>query len=102
MLLARVHEGGPRQRLLRHALPLLLGGSGPRGGGGGVHAENSIFYYVALKRRGAPPSELHIYPKGGHGYGRTKCTEITIDLVPPGVPDLSLLLKSSLSPPLRP
>ena len=38
-----------------------------------VHAENSIFYFVALKQRGAPPSELHIYPKGGHGYGRTKC-----------------------------
>ncbi|KAG7369608.1 xylanase [Nitzschia inconspicua] len=37
-----------------------------------VHVENSIYYYLALKQRGAAPSELHIYPRGGHGYGR--CT----------------------------
>ena len=38
-----------------------------------VHAENSIFYFLSLKQNKAPPSELHVYPKGGHGYGRTKC-----------------------------
>jgi len=40
----------------------------------GIHCENSIFYYLALKRAGAPPSELHVYPdrnhKAMHGYGR--------------------------------
>ena len=30
--------------------------------------ENSVFYYLALKRAGVP-AELHIYPTGGHGYG---------------------------------
>ncbi len=33
-----------------------------------VRAENSIFYYLALKNAKVP-AELHIYPKGGHGYG---------------------------------
>jgi acetyl esterase/lipase len=37
-----------------------------------VHVENSIYYYLALKQKGAAPSELHVYPRGGHGYGR--CT----------------------------
>ena len=43
-----------------------------------VHAENALFYFLALKQKGAAPSELHIYPRGGHGYGR--CTM-------PGLPD---------------
>ena len=34
----------------------------------GIRVENSIYYYLALK--GAKvPAELHVYPKGGHGYG---------------------------------
>jgi acetyl esterase/lipase len=33
-----------------------------------VMVENSIYYYLALKRSHIP-SELHIYPTGGHGYG---------------------------------
>ena len=37
-----------------------------------VHCENALFYYYALKQVGAAPSELHIFPRGGHGYGR--CT----------------------------
>ena len=37
-----------------------------------VHVENSILYFLKLKTRGAPLSELHVYPTGGHGYGR--CT----------------------------
>ena len=34
----------------------------------GVRVENALFYSVALKQAGVP-FELHIYPKGGHGYG---------------------------------
>ena len=33
-----------------------------------MRAENSIYYYLALKNAKVP-AELHIYPKGGHGYG---------------------------------
>lgn len=33
---------------------------------------NSLQQFTRLKDAGAPPSELHVYPKGGHGYGR--CT----------------------------
>lgn len=33
-----------------------------------VNAENSIFYYLALKHAGVP-AELHIYSTGGHGFG---------------------------------
>eukprot|EP00929_Paragymnodinium_shiwhaense_P003412 TRINITY_DN103903_c0_g1_i1.p1 TRINITY_DN103903_c0_g1~~TRINITY_DN103903_c0_g1_i1.p1 ORF type:complete len:303 (-),score=47.29 TRINITY_DN103903_c0_g1_i1:10-918(-) len=36
------------------------------------HVETSIQYALELKTKGAPPSELHVYPAGGHGYGR--CT----------------------------
>jgi acetyl esterase/lipase len=34
----------------------------------GVKAESSIFYYLALKQAKVP-SELHVFPAGGHGYG---------------------------------
>jgi acetyl esterase/lipase len=33
-----------------------------------VHVESAYAYGLALKRAGVP-AELHIYPKGGHGYG---------------------------------
>ncbi len=33
-----------------------------------VRAENAVHYYLGLKRAGVP-AELHLYPKGGHGYG---------------------------------
>lgn len=33
----------------------------------GVPVENSLLYYEALRAHGVP-SELHIYPYGGHGY----------------------------------
>jgi len=36
-----------------------------------VHVENSLFYWLALKQQGVA-SELHLYPRGNHGYGR--CT----------------------------
>ena len=32
----------------------------------------SLPYYTRLVKAKAPPSEIHIYPRGGHGYGR--CT----------------------------
>jgi acetyl esterase/lipase len=34
----------------------------------GVPAENSIDFYLAL-RRAKVPAELHVYEKGGHGFG---------------------------------
>lgn len=33
-----------------------------------VHVENALEYYMALKKAGIA-AELHIYAKGGHGYG---------------------------------
>jgi acetyl esterase/lipase len=33
-----------------------------------VRVENVLFYSMALKQAGVP-FELHVYPKGGHGYG---------------------------------
>ena len=33
-----------------------------------VRVECALFYYLALKQAKVP-SELHIYPSGGHGYG---------------------------------
>ena len=33
-----------------------------------VASENSVYFYLALKTAGVP-AELHLYEKGGHGYG---------------------------------
>lgn len=33
-----------------------------------VHVENAVFFSLALKKAGVP-TELHVYPSGGHGYG---------------------------------
>jgi acetyl esterase/lipase len=33
-----------------------------------VRVENAVLYYLALKQARVP-SELHVYPTGGHGYG---------------------------------
>lgn len=33
-----------------------------------ARVENAVFYFLALKEANVP-SELHIYPTGGHGYG---------------------------------
>lgn len=38
---------------------------------GAVHPENSVRYYLALKRAGVDAS-MHIFPTGGHGYGAKK------------------------------
>lgn len=41
-----------------------------------VHVENSLVYYLALKNAKVP-AEMHLYSKGGHGYG-LRSTEATI------------------------
>ncbi len=33
-----------------------------------VHVENSLFYYLALKKAKVP-AEMHLFSTGGHGYG---------------------------------
>ena len=33
-----------------------------------MRVESALYYSIALKQSGVP-FELHIYPKGGHGYG---------------------------------
>ncbi len=33
-----------------------------------VRVENSLYFYLALKKAQVP-AELHVYPTGGHGYG---------------------------------
>jgi len=38
------------------------------GGDRGVPAENSVLFYMACRKAGVP-AELHIYEKGGHGFG---------------------------------
>jgi acetyl esterase/lipase len=35
------------------------------------HVDSSLAYFIALKAAGVP-TELHIYPDGGHGYGLRK------------------------------
>jgi acetyl esterase/lipase len=41
-----------------------------------VHVENAVQYFMALKKAGVP-AELHVYAKGGHGYG-LRPTELPI------------------------
>ena len=36
-----------------------------------MKAENSIDFYLAL-RKAKVPAELHVYERGGHGYGLRK------------------------------
>ncbi len=36
-----------------------------------IHVENSLFYYLALKEAKVP-AEMHLFAKGGHGYGLRK------------------------------
>jgi dipeptidyl aminopeptidase/acylaminoacyl peptidase len=46
-----------------------------------IHAEddnvvpvvNTLYFYEALQRHGVP-AEMHIYPKGGHGFGMHNTT----------------------------
>jgi acetyl esterase/lipase len=41
-----------------------------------AHVENAVQYFMALKNAGVP-TEMHIYAKGGHGYGLRK-TELPV------------------------
>jgi acetyl esterase/lipase len=41
-----------------------------------VHVENAVDYFMALKKAGVP-AEMHLYARGGHGYGLRK-TELPI------------------------
>jgi acetyl esterase/lipase len=41
-----------------------------------VHVENATVYFLALKNAGVP-TELHVYAKGGHGYGLRR-TELPV------------------------
>jgi dipeptidyl aminopeptidase/acylaminoacyl peptidase len=39
-----------------------------------VRVESSLFYYLALKRAGVQ-AEMHLYSRGGHGYGLRPSTD---------------------------
>ncbi len=41
-----------------------------------VRVENSLFYYLALKTAKVP-AEMHLYSRGGHGYG-LRATQVTV------------------------
>lgn len=42
-----------------------------------IRVETALYYYVALKNAKVP-AEMHLYPKGGHGYGlRRTADEVT-------------------------
>jgi acetyl esterase/lipase len=41
-----------------------------------AHVENAVVYFLALKNAGVP-TELHVYAKGGHGYGLRR-TELPV------------------------
>ena len=41
-----------------------------------VHVENATAYFLALKGAGVP-AELHVYARGGHGYGLRR-TELPV------------------------
>jgi len=45
-----------------------------------VHIENSTVYFLALKNAGVPV-EMHLYAKGGHGYGLRR-TELPVTAWP--------------------
>jgi acetyl esterase/lipase len=45
-----------------------------------VHVENSLFYYLALKRAKVP-AEMHLYSEGRHGYG-LRPSKLTISTWP--------------------
>ena len=34
-----------------------------------VHCDNALLLYLTLKKVKSPPSELHVFPSGGHGFG---------------------------------
>ena len=48
-----------------------------------VHVENSTVYFLALKNAGVPV-EMHLYARGGHGYGLRR-TELPVTAWPQSV-----------------
>ena len=50
-----------------------------------IRVETALHYYLALKQAGVP-AELHLYPKGGHGYGLRR-TALTVTTWPDRVAD---------------
>jgi acetyl esterase/lipase len=44
------------------------------GDDGAVKVQNSLYFYEALHRNGVSATELHVYPKGGHGFGMNNPT----------------------------
>jgi acetyl esterase/lipase len=50
-----------------------------------VRVENSVFYFMALKKAKVP-AEIHLYPTGGHGYGLRRTT-LTVTSWPDRVED---------------
>ncbi len=50
-----------------------------------IRPESALYYYVALKNAGVA-AELHLYPKGGHGYGLRR-TAVTVTTWPDRVAD---------------
>ena len=51
----------------------------------GVRIEMALFYYLALKNTHVP-AEMHLYPRGGHGYGLRR-SEATVTTWPDRVTD---------------
>jgi acetyl esterase/lipase len=50
-----------------------------------VRVETGLFYYLALKNAKVP-AEMHLYPRGGHGYGLRR-TEAGVTSWPDRVAD---------------
>ncbi len=50
-----------------------------------VHVEHALYYYAALQKAKVS-AELHLYPKGGHGYGLRR-TELPVTTWPDRVAD---------------
>jgi acetyl esterase/lipase len=48
-----------------------------------VHVENATVYFLALKNAGVPV-EMHLYARGGHGYGLRR-TEMPVTAWPQNV-----------------
>jgi len=61
-----------------------------------VKADNSINFYMAMRKAGAP-AELHVYADGGHGYGMRK-TKSSVS----GWPDSCMNWMKSLNIRIRP
>lgn len=56
-------ELAPEIRISKETPPIFIAQAGDDPG-----SDNSVYLYLALKRAGVP-AELHMYTKGGHGFG---------------------------------